>query len=138
MVPVEDPLASAARLTEIHMNRPGYEYIRTRGLYNTEGQLRALDDHTAIEFPVDTKEVKAKWQIITETERSRYHTLTVKLADGTERLYGLTALHVVTKDLPTWFWATFEHIDNPQLPGSDGWQAPSRDHIRMWSKEHRV
>jgi hypothetical protein len=51
----------------------------------------------------------------------------VKLADGTERLYGLTALHLVTKDLPTWFWATFEHADNPQLPGNDGWQAPSRD-----------
>ena len=127
MVPVKDPLASAPRLTEIHMNRPGYEFIRTRGLYNTEGQLRALDEHTAIEFPVGTKEVKAKWRIITENERSRYHTLTVKLTDGTERLYGLTALHVVTKDLPTWFWATFEHIDNPQLPGSDGWQAPSRD-----------
>ena len=127
MVPVKDPLASAARLTEIHMNRAGYEYIRTRGLYNTEGQLRALDQHTTIEFPAGTQEVKAKWRIISQTERSRYHTLTVKLADGTERLYGLTALHVVTKDLPTWFWATFEHVDNPQLPGNDGWQAPSRD-----------
>jgi len=51
MVPVKDPLASAARLTEIHMNRPGYEYIRTRALYNTDGQLRALDEHTTIEFP---------------------------------------------------------------------------------------
>jgi hypothetical protein len=127
MVPVKDPLASATRLTEIHMNRAGYEYIRTRGLYNTNGQLRALDEHATVDFPVGAKEVKAKWRIITEAERSRYHTMTVKLADGTERLYGLTALHVVTKDLPTWFWATFEHVDNPQLPGNDGWQAPSRD-----------
>jgi hypothetical protein len=127
MVPVKDQLASATRLTEIHMNRAGYEYIRTRGLYNTNGQIRALDAHTAIDFPVSAKEVKAKWRIITEAERSRYHTLTVKLSDGTERLYGLTALHVVTKDLPTWFWATFEHVDNPQLPGNDAWQAPSRD-----------
>jgi hypothetical protein len=36
-------------------------------------------------------------------------------------------LHVVTKDLPSWFWATFEHVDHPQLAGNDGWQAPSRD-----------
>jgi hypothetical protein len=127
MIPVKDPLASATRLTEIHMNRAGYEYIRARCLYNTEGQLRVLDEHRTVEFPIGTKEVKAKWRIITEAQRSRYHTMTVKLTDGTERLYGLTALHVVTKDLPTWFWATFEHVDNPQLPGNDGWRAPSRD-----------
>ncbi len=127
MVPVKDPLASATRLTEIHMNRAGYEYIRERGLYNTEGQLRVLEDGVTVAFPAATKEVKAKWRIISEAERGRYHTLTVTLADGTTRLYGLTALHVVTKDLPTWFWATFEHVDNPQLPGNDGWQAPSRD-----------
>lgn len=127
MVPVKDPLASAARLTEIHMNRAGYDYIRERGLYNTEGQLRVLDTAVKVEFPAATKEVKAKWRLISEAERGRYHTLTVTLADGTRRLYGLTALHVVTKDLPSWFWATFEHVDNPQLPGNDGWQAPSRD-----------
>jgi cytochrome c peroxidase len=123
MVAVKDPLASATRLTEIHLNQAGYEYIRTRALYNVAGQLRA----GAVSFPAATKEVKAKWRVITEAERSRYYTMTVKLADGTQRLYGLTALHLVTKDLPTWFWATFEHVDNPQLPGNDGWQAPSRD-----------
>jgi len=123
MVVVKDPLASASRLTEIHLNQAGYEYIRARALYNVAGQLRA----EAVSFPAATKEVKAKWRVISEAERSRYYTMAVKLADGTERLYGLTALHLVTKDLPTWFWATFEHVDNPQLPGNDGWQAPSRD-----------
>jgi hypothetical protein len=51
----------------------------------------------------------------------------VTLADGTTRLYGLTGLHIVSKDLPTWFWATFEHVDNPTLPDNEGWQLPSRD-----------
>jgi hypothetical protein len=127
MVAVSDPLASATRLTEIHMNQTGYDYIRARSLYNTAGQLRAVSSGEAVSFPAATKEVKAKWRVISEAERGRYYTMTVKLADGTERLYGLTALHLVTKDLPTWFWATFEHVDNPQLPGNDGWQAPSRD-----------
>jgi hypothetical protein len=36
-------------------------------------------------------------------------------------------LHVVTKDLPSWFWATFEHVDNPHLADADGWQLPSSD-----------
>jgi cytochrome c peroxidase len=123
MVAVKDPLASATHLTEIHMNQAGYDYIRARTLYNVAGQLRAR----VVSFPAATQEVKAKWRVITEAERGRYYTMTVKLSDGTERLYGLSALHLVTKDLPTWFWATFEHVDNPQLPGSDGWQAPSRD-----------
>jgi len=127
MVAVSDPLASATRLTEIHMNQAGYEYIRARGLYNTQGQLRAVSSGDAVSFPAATKEVKAKWRVISEAERSRYYTMTVKLADGSQRLYGLTALHLVTKDLPAWFWATFEHVDNPKLPGNEGWQAPSRD-----------
>lgn len=127
MVPVTDPLASANRLTEIHMNRPGYDYIRARGLYNLNGQLRVVNNSEAVSFPAETQEVKARWRVITEAERGRYYTMTVKLADGGLRLYGLTALHLATKELPTWFWATFEHVDNPRLPGNDGWQAPSRD-----------
>ncbi|MEA3176646.1 MAG: hypothetical protein QOI59_169 [Gammaproteobacteria bacterium] len=135
MVPVKDPLASADRLTEIHMNRAGYNYIRALGLYNTEGQLRVLNNGATVTFPAATKEVKAKWRVISEADRGRYYTLSVTLADGTERLYGLTALHVVTKDLPTWFWATFEHVDNPRLPGNDGWQALSRDSFACGSAE---
>ena len=135
MVPITDPLASATRLTEIHMNRAGYDYIRGRGLYNLAGQLRVVSNNQAVSFPADTKEVKAKWRVITEAQRSRYYTLTVRLADGSQRLYGLTALHLVTKDLPTWFWATFEHADNPQLPGNDGWQAASHDEFACGSAE---
>ena len=32
-------------------------------------------------------------------------------------LYGLTALHIVSKVLPHWLWATFEHVDNPYRAG---------------------
>src|SRR5207248_2873644 len=28
------------------------------------------------------------------------------------RLFGLAALHISTKALRNWFWATFEHVDN--------------------------
>src|SRR5208282_2024632 len=53
----------------------------------------------------------------------------VRMAGGAARLYGLTALHIVSKDLPQWFWATFEHVDNPRLPDADKWQLPSSDHF---------
>ena len=127
MVPLDDPIASSRRLTEIRMNRPTYEFIRSRGLYNIEGQLRAYAGAGALAFPYGAREVKAKWRPIREDERARYHTLQVRLADGTRRLYGLTGLHIAAKDLPSWFWATFEHVDNPTLADSEGWELPSRD-----------
>jgi hypothetical protein len=126
MVPLLDPVADAKRLTEIRLNRATYEFIRAHELYNVEGQLRGVADGP-LAFPYGAKQVKAKWRVISPAERSRYHTLGVTLADGTRRLYGLTALHIASKDLPTWFWATFEHIDNRTLPDGEGWQLPSRD-----------
>ena len=30
------------------------------------------------------------------------------------RPFGLVGLHIITKDIPNWFWTTFEHVDNPQ------------------------
>jgi hypothetical protein len=126
MVPLEDPVASAKRLTEIRMDKPAFEYIRARQLYNLEGQLRAVAAD-GVHFPAGATEIKAKWRPISAAEQARYHTVTVRLADGTSRLYGLTALHIVVKDLPQWFWATFEHTDNASLPDGDGWQLPSRD-----------
>ena len=127
MVPVGGPLLESRRLTEIRMNRATFEFVRARELYNIEGQLRAYAAADGTTFPYGAKEIKAKWRPIREDERSRYHTLEVPLADGTRRLYGLTGLHIASKDLPTWFWATFEQVDNPSLPDNEGWRLPSRD-----------
>ena len=127
MVPFVDSIATARRLTEIRMNRASFEFIRSRRLYSREGQIQDYASGDAVSFPYGAKEVKAKWRPISQSERSRYHTTLVTLADGTQRLYGLTALHIASKDLPNWLWATFEHVDNPKLPDNEGWQLPSRD-----------
>jgi hypothetical protein len=126
MVPLEDPLAAARRLTEIHLNRTSYEFVRAHELYNIEGQLRAYAAG-GVSFPLGAKQVKAKWRPIGEAERGRYHTMEVTLADGTRRLFGLTGLHIASKDLQHWFWTTFEHVDNPNLADNEGWQLASRD-----------
>ena len=127
MVPLADPVSGARRLTEIRLNRDAYDYIRAQELYNLDGQMKILAEHRSIRFPAASTEVKAKWRPIADADRPRYHTVEVRQADGTTRLYGLTALHIVTKDLPSWFWATFEHVDNPHLADADGWQLPSAD-----------
>jgi hypothetical protein len=138
MVPLEDQVASARRLTEIRMNRTTFEFIRAQGLYFVEGQMRAYARAGAtgrpLSFPLGAKEIKAKWRMITPRERTRYHTVRVTLADGSSRLYGLTALHIASKDLPHWFWATFEQVDNPTLADNEGWQLPSRDRFACGSE----
>ncbi len=127
MVPVVDPIADARHLTEIHMNRSAFDYVRARELYNLDGQLRLIAQARSVDFPQGAMEIKANWRPIAAHDRVRYHTLEMTLADGGTRLYGLSALHIVSKALPQWVWATFEHVDNPSLPDSEGWQLPSRD-----------
>jgi hypothetical protein len=127
MVPLTDPTPNAKRLTELRMNRITFEYIRAHELYNLDGQLRMVAASRPVNFPPASTEIKASWRPIRPDERPRYHTLEVRFADGTQRLYGLTALHIVSKDAPQWFWATFEHVENPTRPDADGWQLPSSD-----------
>jgi hypothetical protein len=133
MVPVADPIASAQRLTEIRFNRASFEFIRAQQLYDLEGQLRAYAAGRPLSFPPGATNVKAKWRPIEERQRARYFTVELTLADGSRRLYGLTALHIVSKDLPHWFWSTFEHVDNPALSDNEGWQVPSRDRFACGS-----
>jgi hypothetical protein len=127
MVSLIDPILNDRRLTEIRLNRAEYAYIRARELYDLDGQLRILARHAAPHFPSAATAIKARWRPIRAEDQSRYHSLQVHLPDGSTRLYGLTALHLVTKDLPHWFWATFEQVDNPSQPDADGWQLPSND-----------
>jgi len=108
MVPVTDPLAAAQRLVEVRLNTVSYDFIRTRKLYTVAGQQRAVAQG-AVEFPLGSIQLKAAWRPIAATERSRYHTLTLRLADGSTRLYGLTALNIAAKTSSGWLWASFEH-----------------------------
>lgn len=143
--PTFDPSTSAVESNENHMNRAAYEFIRERELYNVEGQESLFADAAAtwgraraegrpadprefkLDFPLAAKEVKAQWRPIEEAQKPRYHWHEFTDAHGDKLLFGLTALHVTTKDLPNWFWATFEHVDNPEREGAEPWLLPSRD-----------
>lgn len=67
---------------------------------------------------MQAKEIKASWKEIREADKPRYHWQPYQ-----GKIYGLIALHITTKDIPQWFWCTFEHVDNP----SRGAVVPSRD-----------
>jgi len=134
MAPLNGSLQNGERLVEIRMNRIAYEYIRSQGLYNLDGQMARVSAREPVAFPSGAIEVKASWRPIVSADAARYHTLRVRLADGRTRLYGLTALNIAAKELPQWFWASFEHVDNAVRPGGDGWRLPSRDRFACAGK----
>ncbi|QND61616.1 hypothetical protein [Mesorhizobium huakuii] len=116
---------NAGGFGETRMNRATYEFIRDECLFSVEGQQRyakAVDEgkKPPIQFPADSIEVKAAWidfddpqgdksaPPIPEAQRGTYYT-----AEFEGKVYGLIALHIITKDIANWFWASFHHKDQP-------------------------
>jgi hypothetical protein len=121
-------------LEEVVMNQPAFEYVFNNQFYNQDGQLAFYNSGKAIKFPNDAIELKVKWRIIQDTpyNKARYHWQYIKVKEGAKdktELYGLVAIHITSKVLQKWFWATFEHIDNrgQKHAGDDGWLLPSKD-----------
>lgn len=103
------------------MNRAAYEFIVASGFHKLEGldafyQKAAKDPSLRVSFPPASRQVKAEWEPAEEKDRSRYHTTIT--TNG--KLQRLVALHIITKDLPNWFFATFVHKEksapSPRLP----------------------
>lgn len=131
--------ASTAEDEEVRLNRTTYEHIRDTGIYslNKQEQL-AKSGVKSLQFPVNAKEVKAHWVLLTDPkDKDRYHWAEYE-RDGKKEIYGLVGWSVTTKDLPRWFWATFEHVDNQEVwpnqvvngkkvEGFAGWIVPSHD-----------
>ena len=103
---------------ETRLNKTTYDFIRDQCLFSVEGQQRyakAVVDSkkSPISFPVESIEVKAAWldfekEKIPQDKWNTYYT-----ADYNHKKYGLVALHILTKDVPNWFWASFHHKDSP-------------------------
>lgn len=100
---------------EVRMNRKQYNYIRDNKLYSLDEQERLVAAGVRdLEFPLGSKSVKAYWVEISEADKPRYHWHET-VRNGQTVIYGLSALHINSKDNPTWFWSTFEHVDNEDL-----------------------
>lgn len=91
----------------VYRNKAAFDYIIENGLWYTQGIAKFFKSGKKIVFPIDAIEVKANYVPITEKDKPQYHW---NYINGI--LYGLVASHVITKDLPNWTWATFEHVAN--------------------------
>ena len=104
---------------ETRMNRETYDFIRENCLWSNEGLRRyaqAVSDgkKPPIKLPVESIETKAVWLEFTEDALAagagdKYYSI---VHEG--KTYGLTSFHILTKDVPNWFWATFHHLDAPE------------------------
>jgi hypothetical protein len=94
---------------EVRHNEQTFNFIVCNKLYTKAGLRAAFALGQPISFPVDSIDVKADWKPLGSRNRAEYYVNTA--SDG--KLYALVSLHVVSKRLPNWTWATFEHTDNP-------------------------
>jgi hypothetical protein len=117
----------------VRLNKKSYNYVRDNRLYSLDEQERlALIGVRDVEFPLGSKTVKAGWVKIDEDDKPRYHWVERTLNNETT-IFGLSAIHITSKELPTWFWSTFEHVDNEYRWAATypeafrGWVVPSVD-----------
>jgi hypothetical protein len=112
---------------EVRRNQASFNFIISHHLFFTEGLAAAFKagvnsegypSGSTTDFPKDAIEVKAVWKPITEGDKPSFHWN----YDASGKLYGLVGLHIMTKALPNWTWATFEWSGNtPTQPnGNNG------------------
>jgi mono/diheme cytochrome c family protein len=99
---------------EVRRNQPMFDYIVANNLWYNEGIAAFAKAGRDAQAPLDAIMVKARWKIISEIEKPRYHwNYAIDPTDNQMKVYGLTALHLTSKKFPSWLWATFEQVDNP-------------------------
>jgi hypothetical protein len=135
--PTDGIFHNAGGFGETRLNRATYEFIRSQCLFSIEGQQRyaiAVESQKKppIQFPADSIEVKAAWidfddpqgdgkdgkpgslPPIPAAQRRTYYSADYTDESGKTKHFGLIALHIITKDISNWFWASFHHKDQPQ------------------------
>jgi hypothetical protein len=117
---------------EVRMNRSTFETVRSKRLYSVEGieaaasAAKTSGQRAIVEFEPASKEAKAQWIRLTScspdspcADKDRYHwRIIVDPKTNAREVWGLAALHIITKDLPNWFWADFNHIDCESKQGA--------------------
>jgi hypothetical protein len=105
---------------ETRRNRPDFDFIVQNNLYKVSGLKAAFAANKVISFPIESIEVKANW--VEVDQLNGFNGFTGTAADAAKiyhvntaggKQYALVAMHVISKLVPNWTWATFEHKDNP-------------------------
>lgn len=136
---------------EVRTNESEYDYYVNNSYYNADSQKVAVSQNRFVGFPkgndplsqglqywaqYGATEVKASWRVFTantpQSEKDRYfHKKAILinsmgLADTAEiGLVGMHILRLTPVTHNTWYWASFEQVDNVQLQSNYGGQLPA-------------
>ncbi|WP_261337698.1 hypothetical protein [Rhizobium leguminosarum] len=94
---------------EVRRNQATFDYIVCNQLFTKAGLRAFYNAGRPISAPVGAMEVKANWVPADEVDSADYYVS--EAPDG--KKYALIAMHITSKVLPNWTWATFEHQNNP-------------------------
>lgn len=101
---------------ETRRNKPTFDFIVGQNLWNAAGLADRFKSGQPIIAPLESIEVKADWFVASAGDRAKYHVS----VDCNGKSWKLVALHIISKALPNWSWATFEHVDNLGRCDSNG------------------
>jgi hypothetical protein len=105
---------------ETRRNRADFDFIVQNNLFKVSGLKAAYQSGRPISFPLQSIEVKANWVEVGRLKE--FNGFTGSAADAAKiyhvnsiggTAYALVAFHIISKLVPNWTWATFEHKDNP-------------------------
>jgi hypothetical protein len=119
-------VGTSATPEETRRNKPDFDFILANNLYKVSGLAAAYAAGKTLSFPTDSIEVKANWVLVEDLKNYNgfagtpadaakvYHVNSVvDPKTGKTLTYALLSMHVISKLVPNWTWATFEHKDNP-------------------------
>jgi hypothetical protein len=127
---------------ETRMNKATFDFILDNKLYNIEGQEQLFTKVSSgmqkpLSFPTNSIEIKAMWIPLSADDLkpggkgAHFH----QAKDANNVTYGLVALHIITKEVPNWFWCTFRQTEGPapQIPSVDTFGRPSALNGTKWA-----
>ena len=97
---------------EVHLDPTAQQYVTSNGFQLRAGQQKAVTSHATIEFPTTAVEVKADWIPANDFSQPPFKCdgsaqgLHLEMVNG--QCYALIGMHISSKLLPKWLWATFE------------------------------
>ena len=118
LLPALPPGISQGVTEETRHNKATFDFIVQNNLYKISGLKAAFGK--SLSFPTDSVEVKANWVAVNDIPAFTNNAVTVaqvpqlyhvNSAGGVQ--YALVSMHVISKLVPNWTWATFEHRFNP-------------------------
>jgi hypothetical protein len=120
ILPQLPPGADDGQMEESRRNKSAFDFIVQNNLYTITG-LRAAYNKPLMSFPVDAVEVKAMWMAVEKIPAFTLNRVSAAdvpkvfhvSASASGQRYALIGMHVISKAVPNWTWATFEHELNP-------------------------